>query len=58
MGGCLLTLSGNTKAEVSRLIKNRLIEARVLGLVDERGRSPIRFNRRKGKYVAYVLLHS
>lgn len=57
MGGCLISLSGDTRAEVTRKLKDKLIEGRAFGLCEER-RSQIIFNPKTKKFIACVALHT
>jgi len=56
MGGAIITITGKTKEEVARKLKERVEEARIIGLWEE-VRSPIELTDRGG-YRAFLKVHS
>ena len=55
MGGAIITITGQTKKEVARKLKERVVEARLIGLWEE-ARSPIETD--QGMYRAFLKVHS
>jgi hypothetical protein len=57
MGGAIFTLEGKTEKELRRKLEQRLTEARNIGLCED-GRTVVKFEPSKGKWVAYLALHT
>ena len=55
MGGAIITVTGQSKKEVARKMKEKVEEARHMGLVEEL-RSPIKLD--QGVYRAVLKVHS